>query len=81
MAFTDEDRNILIKTATQVKNIEDWIGDLPCRQHPPECTQEHRLSSLETSRDRGVKAGVSVVIGAVLTAIGVYIRYLFHTGG
>lgn len=81
MAFTDEDRNVLIATATRVETFEKWMNDLPCQQHPPECTQEDRIASLETSRDRGVKAGVSVVIGAVLTAIGVYIRYLFHTGG
>jgi len=73
MAFTDEDRNILIATATRVENIESKFEDLPCEQHPPECTQETRLKSLETTRSRGFKAVASTIIGLIMATVG----YLF----
>jgi len=70
MAFTDEDRNILIETATKVANMEGWMENLPCQQHPPECTQEDRLSSLETTRERAVKTTLTALVGSVLAGIG-----------
>jgi hypothetical protein len=74
MAFTNEDRNILIETATKVANVEGWMENLPCQQHPPECTQENRLESLETTRSRGIKAAVSTIIGLFLAATGYLIN-------
>lgn len=81
MAFTDEDRNVLIEAATKVKNIEGWMANLPCQQVPPVCTQEKRIANLETSRERGIKGVVAIGIGSVLTFIGIYIRHLFQSGG
>jgi hypothetical protein len=76
MAFTDEDRNILIKTATKVENIEGWMANLPCQQHPPECTQEARVKLLETSQKRLANGFVTAIIITVVTAIGAYIKSL-----
>ena len=73
MAFTDEDRNILIATATKVENMEGWMENLPCQQHPPECTQEERLASLEKTRDRAVKTTLTALVGSFMAALG----YLF----
>ena len=77
MAFTDEDRNILIETATKVVNIEGWVGNLPCQQHPPECTQEPRLKSLEDTRNRQTTGIVTAIIAFVVTVVG----YLFSKVG
>lgn len=74
MAFTPEDRNLLIATATRVENMGGWIENLPCQQHPPECTQETRIESLETTRTRGVTGMVTTVIGIVVAAVG----YIIH---
>jgi len=73
MAFTDEDRNLLIATATRVENMEGWMENLPCQQHPPECTQESRLTSLETTRSRGIGAAISVAILAFLAGLKLFL--------
>ena len=78
MAFTDEDRNILIETATKVANVEGWMENLPCQQHPPECTQENRLKSLETTRSRGVGAVITIL---VLSAIAFLKMLVAKIGG
>lgn len=66
MAFTDKDREVLTATKTKVDNIEKWVENMPCQQHPPECTQEQRLDALETSRARGITAVITIVIGLVV---------------
>jgi hypothetical protein len=81
MAFTDEDRNILIETATKVANVEGWMENLPCQQHPPECTQEHRLESLEKTRGRAISASIKGLV-AVILSVGAYcVTKLIGTGG
>jgi len=70
MAFTDEDRNVLIATATKVENIEGWMANLPCQQHPPECTQEDRLKSLETTRSRAIGTTITAAIATVVAGLG-----------
>ena len=75
MAFTDDDRNILIATKTKVEAIENQLSDLPCKQHPPECTQETRLESLEKTRRRWYTGMVTLVIGAVVAGISATIRF------
>jgi hypothetical protein len=77
MAFTPEDRNILIETATKVANVEGWMENLPCQQHPPECTQDDRLKSLEVTRERAVKTTLASLVGGVVAGIG----YLIHRLG
>jgi len=76
MAFTDEDRNILIETSTKVKNIEGWVESLPCQQQPPVCLKQDALDNLEktVSNTRNWVAGiVATILGggalAVLAAI------------
>ena len=69
MAFTSEDRNVLISTATKVDLIEGWIGNLPCHQIPPVCTQESRLKSLETTRARGIGSIITSIILSVVAGI------------
>lgn len=78
MAFTDEDRNILIETKTKVDNIERWMSNLPCQQHPPECTQENRIGSLETSRRRWYTGIVATAVGAIVAGVGALIRSLMN---
>jgi hypothetical protein len=73
MAFTDEDRAVLVGTAVRVENMENWMNDLPCQQHPPECTQEDRLKSLETTRERAIKTTLAAMVGSVMAGLG----YLF----
>jgi hypothetical protein len=73
MGFEQADRDIIIATKTRVDGLVDRLDNLPCEQHPPECTQETRLDSLETSRTRGIKAVVSTVIGLIVFTVG----YLF----
>jgi hypothetical protein len=36
------------------------------------------MQSLETSRDRTIKAAVSTIIGVVVAAVGMYMRHLLH---
>lgn len=73
MAFTDEDRNVLISTATQVANIEKRLDHLPCEQDPPQCTQETRLKSLEVTRERAIKTTLTALVGSIIAGLG----YLF----
>jgi hypothetical protein len=73
MGFEQADRDIIIATRARVDALADRLDNLPCEQHPPECTQETRLESLETSRTRGIKAVVSTVIGLIVFTVG----YLF----
>jgi len=70
MAFTDEDRNILIETATKVANVEGWMENLPCQQHPPECTQEDRLKTLEVTRERAIRTTLTALVGSIVVGIG-----------
>jgi len=77
MAFTDEDRAVLVGTAVRVENMENWMNDLPCQQHPPECTQEERLKSLETTRKRAINTTLTALVGSVVAGIG----YLFSRLG
>ena len=77
MAFTDEDRNILIETATKVANVEGWMENLPCQQHPPECTQEDRLASLEKTKSRAINTTLTALVGSIVAALG----YFFHRLG
>jgi hypothetical protein len=72
MAFEQADRDIIIATKTRVDGLVDRLDNLPCEQHPPECTQEPRLKSLETTRMRGIRALVSTIIG-LFVVIGGYI--------
>jgi hypothetical protein len=72
MAFTQSDRDIIIATKTRVDGLVDRLDNLPCEQHPPECTQEPRLKSLETSRTRGLRAVVSTVIGLIVVVAGYF---------
>lgn len=73
MAFTDEDRNVLIATATKVENIEGWIESMPCQQHPPGCTQESRIKSLETSRNRGIGAMITFLVLSALAGLKLFV--------
>ncbi len=66
MAFTQDDRDILIETKTKVENLEGWMESLPCKQHPPECTQEERLASLETTRNRAIGTTLTALVGSVV---------------
>lgn len=69
MAFTDDDRNILIEAATEVRNIKERLAHLPCEQEPPVCTQEIRLASLESTRNRTVGAVVTTAILSLVAGI------------
>jgi hypothetical protein len=78
MAFTDEDRAMLVRTATKVENIENRLEHLPCEIDPLIYgTQEVRLKSLETTRSRTITSVVSTIIAVLVAAIG----YLFHRLG
>ena len=84
MAFTDEDRNVLIATATKVENIEGWIGSLPCQQQPPVCTQEGRLVSIErvaVSTRNWVAGIVATILGGGALAILAAFLTKISTGG
>ena len=76
MAFTDEDRNILIATATKVENMTGWMENLPCQQHPPECTQEERLASLEKTRSRAIGTTLTALVGSVVAGFAYFISKL-----
>jgi hypothetical protein len=70
MGFEQADRDLLIATATRLENVEGWMENLPCQQHPPECTQEDRLKSLEKTRDRAVKSTLAALVGSVVAGLG-----------
>jgi hypothetical protein len=72
MGFEQADRDIIIATRVRVDALADRLDNLPCEQHPPECTQEPRLNSLEITRTRGIRAVVSTIIG-LFVVIGGYI--------
>jgi hypothetical protein len=74
MAFTQEDRDTLIRTAVKVENMEGWMENLPCQQHPPECTQETRLKSLETTKKRAINSTLTALVGSVVAAIAYFIH-------
>jgi hypothetical protein len=73
MAFEQADRDIIIATKTRVDGLVERLDNLPCEQHPPECTQEPRLKSLETTRTRGIRAVVSTIIGLFVVIGGYFI--------
>ena len=66
MAFTDEDRSVLISTKTKVENIEGWIASLPCQQQPQVCPKQDRLDDIE----KGLSNTRNWVAGVVATLIG-----------
>jgi hypothetical protein len=78
MGFEQADRDIIIATKTRVDGLVDRLDNLPCEQHPPECTQETRLESLETTRSRGLKAIISTIIGLIVFVAGYFFT---KTGG
>jgi hypothetical protein len=71
MAFTQSDRDIIIATKTRVDGLVDRLDNLPCEQHPPECTQETRLESLEKTRGRAIGASIKGLI-AIILSVGAY---------
>jgi hypothetical protein len=64
----------LIRTAVKVENMEGWMENLPCQQHPPECTQETRLKSLETTKKRAINSTLTALVGSVVAAIAYFIH-------
>lgn len=77
MAFTDEDRAVLIGTAVRVESMENWINDLPCQQHPPECTQDTRIKALEKTKTRAINSTLTALVGSIVAGI----AYLIHRIG
>jgi hypothetical protein len=71
MAFTQSDRDIIIATKTRVDGLVDRLDNLPCEQHPPECTQEVRLESLEKTRTRAMGASIKGLV-AIILSVGAY---------
>jgi hypothetical protein len=71
MGFEQADRDIIIATRTRLEGLVDRLDNLPCEQHPPECTQEARLESLEKTRGRAIGASIKGLV-AVILSVGAY---------
>jgi hypothetical protein len=84
MAFTDEDRNVLVATKTKVDNIEGWIASLPCQQQPPVCLKTDKLDDIEKrlSNTRNWVAGVvaTVIGGGALALLAALLTHLARGG-
>lgn len=76
MSFTDKDREILTETRVRVENIEGWVSNLPCQQHPPECTQEQRIKNIEKINKWIMGIMATLLGGGGLALLSLFLTYI-----